>query len=141
MARLTSSSVAAPVALALLNNATVKGYGSRQPPGTLRHLIAMSHFVVTRASSTESLVRSETEAATALPWRVVVWDDPVTPMSVVVVIFRKIFAYSREKATQLMMTVHTEGRANVWSGQRAQAESFCVRLHAHGLQATIEQDS
>ena len=40
-----------------------------------------------------------------------------------------------------MMTVHHEGRAIVWSGQRERAESYCVKLQVAGLQATIEQDS
>ncbi len=75
------------------------------------------------------------------PWNVVVWNDPVTPMSVVVVILRKIFQYSNAKATQLMLAVHNEGRAIVWSGKKDRAEGYCVQLHAHGLHASIEQDA
>jgi ATP-dependent Clp protease adaptor protein ClpS len=74
------------------------------------------------------------------PWNVVVWNDPVTPMSVVVVIFKRIFGYSNNKATQLMLTVHHEGRAIVWSGQRDRARAYCVKLQVNGLQSTIEQD-
>ncbi len=92
-------------------------------------------------TSSETTTESESEVATKRPWNVVVWDDPVTPMSVVVVIFRKIFGYPNAKATQLMMTVHHEGRAIVWSGSRDRAEGYCVQLHTHGLQASIEQDS
>ena len=94
-------------------------------------------------SSTGGLTITDTDerVATQRPWNVVVWDDPVTPMSVVVVIFRKIFAFSLEKATKLMLTVHHEGRAIVWSGGRDHAEAYCVQLHVHGLLATIEQDS
>jgi ATP-dependent Clp protease adaptor protein ClpS len=72
---------------------------------------------------------------------VVVWDDPVTPMQVVVVIFKRIFGYSNNKATQLMLTVHHEGKAVVWSGQRDRAQAYCVKLQVAGLQSTIEQDS
>jgi len=79
--------------------------------------------------------------ATKRPWSVVVWDDPITPMSVVVVIFRKVFGFTVDKATHLMMTVHNEGRAIVWSGSKDLAESYCVRLQSLGLQSTIEQDS
>jgi ATP-dependent Clp protease adapter protein ClpS len=40
-----------------------------------------------------------------------------------------------------MLTVHHEGRATVWSGQRERAESYCVKLQVAGLQATVEQDT
>ncbi|MEI8126362.1 MAG: ATP-dependent Clp protease adapter ClpS [Actinomycetota bacterium] len=91
--------------------------------------------------STDNQTSSSDAAATAKAWNVVVWDDPVTPMPVVVAILRKIFAFPNAKATRLMMTVHHEGRAIVWSGQRDRAEAYCVQLHVAGLQATIEQDS
>ncbi len=93
-----------------------------------------------RRLTTESDVATEKLVATLPPWNVVVWDDPVTPMSVVVIIFKKIFGYSNNKCTQLMLTVHHEGRAIVWSGSRDRAESYCVKLQVAGLQSTIEQD-
>lgn len=89
----------------------------------------------------DTLTTTDREVETARPWNVVVWDDPVTPMDVVVVIFRKIFGYATEKATRLMLQVHNEGRSIVWSGERDLAEGYCVQLHTHGLRATIEQDS
>ena len=94
-----------------------------------------------RSSSTEQQVESETTIVTERPWNVVVWNDPVTPMPVVVVVFRRIFGYSTNKCTQLMLTVHHEGRAIVWSGARERAESYCVKLQVAGLQSTVEQDS
>jgi len=84
---------------------------------------------------------SVTATLTERPWNVVVWDDPVTPMSVVVVIFRKVFGYPNNKATQLMLTVHHEGRAIVWSGTLERAQTYCVKLQVAGLLSTIEQDS
>jgi ATP-dependent Clp protease adaptor protein ClpS len=90
--------------------------------------------------STEGDVLTQKFVQTERPWNVVVWDDPVTPMSVVVVIFRRIFGYSNNKCTQLMMKVHHEGKAIVWSGKRDRAESYCVKLQVAGLQSTIEQD-
>jgi ATP-dependent Clp protease adaptor protein ClpS len=92
-------------------------------------------------TTSDTDVITENVVVTKRPWNVVVWDDPVTPMSVVVVIFRRIFGYSSNKATQLMLTVHHEGRAIVWSGQRDRAQTFCVKLQVAGLQSTIEQDS
>jgi ATP-dependent Clp protease adaptor protein ClpS len=90
--------------------------------------------------TTETDVATEKIVATERPWNVVVWDDPVTPMSVVVLVFKRIFGYSNNKCTQLMLTVHHQGRAIVWSGQRERAESYCVKLQVAGLQSTIELD-
>jgi ATP-dependent Clp protease adaptor protein ClpS len=75
------------------------------------------------------------------PWNVVVWNDPVTPMQVVVVVFKKVFGYADNKATALMLTVHHEGRAVVWSGAVDRAQTYCVKLQVAGLMATIEQES
>jgi ATP-dependent Clp protease adaptor protein ClpS len=93
-----------------------------------------------RRMTTETDVATEKFVATERPWNVVVWDDPVTPMTVVVVIFKKIFGYSNNKCTQLMLRVHNDGKAIVWSGPRERAESYCVKLQVAGLQSTIEQD-
>lgn len=73
-------------------------------------------------------------------WNVVVWNDPVTLMSYVVFVLRKLFGYDEATATQLMMQVHEEGRAVVSSGPREKAEMDVHRLHAHSLQATLSQD-
>lgn len=74
-------------------------------------------------------------------WNVVVWDDPLTPMTVVVVILRRVFGYPTNRCTELMLRVHHEGRAIVWSGGRDRAESYCVKIQVTGLQATVEQDA
>ena len=47
----------------------------------------------------------------ARPWVVVVWNDPINLMSYVVYVFQKLFGYSREKATKLMLDVHYKGKA------------------------------
>ncbi len=73
-------------------------------------------------------------------WNVIVWNDPVTLMSYVVFVLRKLFGYDEATATQLMMQVHEEGRSVVSSGPREKAEMDVHRLHAHGLQATLAQD-
>jgi ATP-dependent Clp protease adaptor protein ClpS len=74
------------------------------------------------------------------PWITVVWNDPVNLMSYVVYVFQKLFGYSREKATKLMLDVHHKGRAVVSSGSREQMETDVARLHAAGLWATLQQD-
>jgi ATP-dependent Clp protease adaptor protein ClpS len=74
------------------------------------------------------------------PWIVIVWNDPVNLMSYVTLVLQKLFGYNREKATQLMLQVHNEGKAVVSGGTREKAEHDVARLHAHGLWATMRQD-
>jgi ATP-dependent Clp protease adaptor protein ClpS len=73
------------------------------------------------------------------PWIVIVWNDPINLMSYVTYVFQKLFGYSKEKATKLMLDVHHKGRAVVSSGTRERAELDVFRLHEHGLWATMEQ--
>ena len=75
------------------------------------------------------------------PWIVIVWNDPINLMSYVTFVFQKLFGYSLEKATKLMLDVHEKGRAVVSSGPREKAELDVFRLHEHGLWATMEHDS
>ncbi|HEX2063106.1 MAG TPA: ATP-dependent Clp protease adapter ClpS [Acidimicrobiales bacterium] len=74
------------------------------------------------------------------PWIVIVWNDPINLMSYVTYVLQKLFGYSREKATKLMLDVHHKGRAVVSSGSRERAELDVFRLHEHGLWATMEHD-
>jgi ATP-dependent Clp protease adaptor protein ClpS len=75
-----------------------------------------------------------------LPWVVIVWNDPVNLMSYVTFVFQKLFGYSKEKATRLMLDVHEKGKAVVSSGPREKAELDVFRLHEHGLWATMQHD-
>ncbi len=77
--------------------------------------------------------------ATARPWNVVVWNDPINLMSYVTYVFRKVFGYSKAKATRLMLQVHHEGRAIVSSGPLERAEIEAAAMHHHGLWATLER--
>ena len=86
--------------------------------------------------------RPETGRSESLdrPWIVLVWNDPINLMSYVTFVFQKLFGYSLEKATLLMLDVHEKGRAVVSSGAREKAEIDVFRLHEHGLWATMQQD-
>ncbi|SRR5579862_4448126 len=75
------------------------------------------------------------------PWLVIVWNDPINLMSYVTYVLQKLFGYSYEKATSLMLDVHHKGKAIVSSGTRERAELDVFRLHEHGLWATMEQGS
>jgi len=96
--------------------------------------------------STDTLIDVESESDLHIsqlvdkPWVTIVWDDPVNMMAYVVHVFIKLFGFSKEKAHELMMQVHTEGRAVVSSGSREEMEWDVQRLHEHGLWATLQRD-
>ncbi|MCR3719253.1 ATP-dependent Clp protease adaptor protein ClpS [Prauserella flava] len=73
------------------------------------------------------------------PWQTIVWNDPVNLMSYVTYVFQKLFGYSRDHATKLMLDVHHKGRAIVTSGSKEKVEGDVAKLHAAGLWATMEQ--
>jgi ATP-dependent Clp protease adaptor protein ClpS len=75
-----------------------------------------------------------------VPWIVLVWNDPVNTFNYVTFVFQKLFGYSKEKATRLMLQVHHEGKAVVASGTREKCEIDVARLHAYGLWATMQKD-
>ena len=90
---------------------------------------------------TIDLPDSDEVAEPQFPWVVIVWNDPINLMSYVTYVFQKLFGYSKEKATKLMLDVHHRGRAVVSSGPREKAEMDVYRLHAHGLWATMTRDA
>lgn len=77
-------------------------------------------------------------------YKVILLNDDYTPMEFVVHILEKFFAMNREKATQIMLTVHTEGAATVGIFTRdvAETKSEHVNLYAqennHPLMSTVE---
>jgi ATP-dependent Clp protease adaptor protein ClpS len=64
---------------------------------------------------------TDDDVETEHPWQVLVWNDPINLMSYVTLVFQKLFGFSLEKATRLMMDVHEKGRAVVSSGTRVEA--------------------
>ncbi len=75
-----------------------------------------------------------------VPWKVVVYDDPVNLMDYVTKIFQKVFGYSREKAEILMKQVHDAKRSVVWTGEREKAEYYVQQLHRFQLHAGLEKE-
>lgn len=84
---------------------------------------------------------SETLEATllAVPWNVVVHDDPVNLMGYVTWVLMRVFGYPEARAARMMMEVHTRGRSIVWTGDREKAELHVQQLQAHQLRATMEK--
>lgn len=92
--------------------------------------------------TTDTMIESELDISQLIdkPWTTIVWDDPVNLMSYVTFVLVKLFGFSGERAYDLMMQVHNEGRAAVSSGSREEMERDVQRLHEFGLWATLQRD-
>ncbi len=92
------------------------------------------------------LATAEVKPALKRPpmYKVILLNDDYTPMEFVVHILEKFFGMDREKATQIMLTVHTQGAATVGIYPRdvAETKSEQVNLYAqennHPLMSTVE---
>ena len=81
------------------------------------------------------LDRPETDT----PWITLVWNDPVNLMSYVTYVFQEYFKYPLEKAEELMLKVHHEGKAVVSTGNREQMERDVIAMQNYTLWATMER--
>ena len=79
-----------------------------------------------------------------VPWVVLVWNDPINLMSYVAYVFQKLFGYSKDKAEQLMLQVHHEGRGvcgvyprDLAATRIAQVGQY-ARARQHPLQCVME---
>ncbi len=88
---------------------------------------------------TDTSADAATVVVADVPWRTIVWDDPVNLMTYVSYVFRSYFGYPRDEAERLMLQVHTEGRAVVATGNREAMERHAQAMHAYGLQATVSR--
>ena len=95
----------------------------------------------------EDTVLEAKKARTKPPsmFKVLLLNDDYTPMDFVVIVLQKIFALSRERATQIMLKVHTEGRGvcgiypkDVALTKVEQVTSYS-RQHQHPLQCAMEE--
>jgi ATP-dependent Clp protease adaptor protein ClpS len=89
---------------------------------------------------TKSKIEEEIQAIfnSDKPWVTIVWDDPVNLMTYVTYVFMELFGYSKERATELMLKVHNDGKAVVSTGSREEMEHDVARLHEFGLWATLQ---
>jgi ATP-dependent Clp protease adaptor protein ClpS len=90
---------------------------------------------------TKSKIEEEIQAIfnSDKPWVTIVWDDPVNLMTYVTYVFMELFGYSKERATELMLKVHNDGKAIVSTGSREEMEHDVARLHEYGLWATLQR--
>lgn len=87
----------------------------------------------------DQVLAEDTYQAPDTPWKVLVWNDPINLMSYVTYVFRSHFGYDSAKAHTLMMAVHTDGKAVVFSGSKEEAERHTAAMHGWGLWATFER--
>jgi len=73
-------------------------------------------------------------------WKVIVWNDPVNLMTYVVYVIQRLFGYSIEKATKMMLEVYNDGKSIVKITEREKGERYIASLHSFGLQATMEKE-
>lgn len=69
-------------------------------------------------------------------YKVVLLNDDFTPMEFVVEVLQKFFAMNREKATQIMLAVHTTGKATcgIYARDVAETKSAQVNQYAQDHQ-------
>jgi ATP-dependent Clp protease adaptor protein ClpS len=92
----------------------------------------------------ETVIATKTEVMEVHLWNVVIHNDDYTPMDFVMAVLQQIFGKSRDDAYELMMYVHTKGRAVVASYTREIAEAKvamtndAAAAHGHPLKTTAE---
>ncbi|TXH04925.1 MAG: ATP-dependent Clp protease adapter ClpS [Nevskiaceae bacterium] len=78
-------------------------------------------------------------------YKVVMVNDDYTPMDFVVQVLQQFFNHNREKAVQIMLQIHTQGRgvAGVYAAEIAETKTAQVnayaRKHQHPLLTVMEQ--
>jgi|SRR5690554_527381 len=77
-------------------------------------------------------------------YKVIMFNDDYTPMEFVVEVLEVFFGKNREQATNIMLTVHTQGKAvcGVYTRDVAETKTAqvnqCAREHQHPLLCEIE---
>ena len=79
-------------------------------------------------------------------YKVVLLNDDYTPMDFVIEILQRFFQMDREKATQVMLHVHTRGKGicGVFTRDVAETKAYIVNEYArenqHPLLCTLEEE-
>ncbi|WP_028454284.1 ATP-dependent Clp protease adapter ClpS [Chitinilyticum litopenaei] len=94
----------------------------------------------------ELLEKRKTQAPPPF-WSVVLLNDDFTPMDFVVDVLMKFFNIREERATRIMLQVHTEGRGvcgtypkDIAATKVAQVSDY-AREHQHPLQCIMEVEN
>ncbi len=77
-------------------------------------------------------------------YKVVMHNDDYTPMEFVVYVLEQFFGHGREKATQIMLAIHTQGKATcgIYTKDIAETKAYlvseCAQENEHPLACDIE---
>jgi ATP-dependent Clp protease adaptor protein ClpS len=101
--------------------------------------------MATRHDPSTVLEQKESRVAPPPMYQVVLLNDDFTPMEFVVGVLQKFFGMDREKATQVMLKVHRDGRGvcgvfprDVAATKVEQVSSYS-RQNQHPLQCVMEE--
>jgi ATP-dependent Clp protease adaptor protein ClpS len=72
-------------------------------------------------------------------WAVIVWNDDVNTFDHVIKALVEILQHPKARAERLAYQVHTTGKAVVGIRPKDEAESAVQRLHARGIQASLDR--
>jgi ATP-dependent Clp protease adaptor protein ClpS len=116
------------------------------------HLVFSSYVVRNQNGPEEgapegelAIQESRPELAPPPMYKVVIMNDDYTPMDFVVEVLESFFNMDREKATRVMLTIHTEGQATVGIFTRDVAETKAAQVvdyaqqNQHPLLCRVEQ--
>lgn len=116
-----------------------------------RHLVFPEELAV-RGGPEEGLPEGDLAVQESRPelappprYKVVIMNDDYTPMDFVVEVLESFFNMNREKATRVMLVIHTEGQATVGVYSRDVAETKAAQVvdyaqhNQHPLLCRVEQ--
>lgn len=100
-----------------------------------------------RHMNSDSLALQEAKPRLKRPplYKVILLNDDYTPMDFVIQVLQKFFAMNHEKATQIMLHVHTRGMGvcGIFNRDIAETKVAMVnqfsREHQHPLKCTMEK--
>jgi len=91
-----------------------------------------------------ALAQQTSKVEPPVMWRVVLLNDDFTPMDFVVAVLQGFFGFNSERATQIMLQIHTEGRGicgtfpkDVAATKVSEVTRF-ARQNQHPLQCIME---
>lgn len=96
--------------------------------------------------NSDSTVIDRVSEKTKLPprWNIVFHNDDYTPMDFVIFVLIGVFSMTEEKANEIMMTVHKQGKAiagtyslDIAQTRQMQVDSYSKHFQ-HPLQTTLE---
>lgn len=103
-------------------------------------------FLAEMVGHVETEKKPETEVQQPRKYKVILLNDDYTPMDFVVRVLQHFFQHSEEKATQLMLQIHLQGRSicgiytrDIAETKVAQVTDF-ARQHEHPLLCTMEPE-